>query len=85
MVSLRPKHSEKDPEFESDFESLVKAAFSHRRKTLSNSFSKHPLFGPISNSILELAAIDGSRRAEDLSVEEFEDLTRIYNKELKKD
>ncbi len=80
MVSLHPKKSLKDADFESCFEDLVKAAFSHRRKTLANSLAKHALFGPVSNSILKHAGIDGSRRAESLSVAEFENLTRIYIK-----
>jgi 16S rRNA (adenine1518-N6/adenine1519-N6)-dimethyltransferase len=85
IVSLNPKQVPKDPDFESDFESLTKAAFSHRRKTLANSLGKNPLWGPVANSILQFSGIDGSRRAEDLSVEEFETLTRIYKEKLKSD
>jgi len=85
MVSLNPKQVPKDPDFESNFESLTKAAFSHRRKTLANSLGKNALFGPVVNSILQLSGIDGSRRAEDLSVEEFETLTRIYKENFKSD
>ncbi|MEJ2247555.1 MAG: 16S rRNA (adenine(1518)-N(6)/adenine(1519)-N(6))-dimethyltransferase RsmA [Acidobacteriota bacterium] len=85
MVSLNPKQVFKDPDFESDFESLTKAAFSHRRKTLANSLGKNPLFGSVSNSILQFSGIDGSRRAEDLSVEEFETLTRVYKEKFKPD
>lgn len=83
MVSLNLKQGPKDPDFESDFESLTKAAFSHRRKTLANSLGKNPLFGAVSNSILQFSGIDGSRRAEDLSLEEFETLTRVYKEKFK--
>ena len=84
MVSLRPKQCLLDTDFESDFEDLCKAAFGHRRKTLANSLGKHPLIGPVSNRLLQHANIDGSRRAEDLSVTEFETLARVYNKEFRK-
>ena len=83
MISLRPKKVPQDSEFESDFEALCKAAFGHRRKTLANSLGKHPLYGSISNNLLQKADIDGSRRAEDLSVTEFETLARIYNENFK--
>ncbi len=84
MISLRPKQFLQDSGFESDFEDLCKAAFGHRRKTLANSLGKNPLIGPVSNRFLRHANIDGSRRAEDLSVTEFEVLARVYNKEFKK-
>jgi 16S rRNA (adenine1518-N6/adenine1519-N6)-dimethyltransferase len=85
MISLNPKQVPKDPDFESVFESLTKAAFSHRRKTLANSLAKNSLFGPVADSILQFSGIDGSRRAEDLSVEEFETLARIYKEKFKSD
>jgi len=78
MISLKPKHASHDSGFESDFECLVKAAFGHRRKTLANSLGRHPIFGDICHSLLNHAGIDGSRRAETLSVSEFELLTRVY-------
>lgn len=82
MVSLHPKKMDRDPDFERDFEALCKAAFSHRRKTLANSIGMHPRLGPVSSDLLKMTGIDGSRRAEDLSVAEFEVLARIYNKNL---
>ena len=80
MISLRPKQLPKSTDFETVFEALCKAAFGHRRKTLANSLGRHPLYGPVSSSLLRQADIDGSRRAEDLSVAEFEALARAYNK-----
>lgn len=57
------------------FRSIVRAAFSSRRKILSNSlsslFPKHK-----SEQILESSEIDGKRRAETLSIEEFGRLTQ---------
>ncbi|MBN2321009.1 MAG: ribosomal RNA small subunit methyltransferase A [Acidobacteria bacterium] len=83
MISLHPRQVPEDSDFESDLESLCKAAFGHRRKTLANSLGKHPLYGPVSKSLLQHADIDGSRRAEDLSVPEFETLARIYKEKFK--
>jgi len=57
------------------FRSIVRAAFSSRRKVLRNSlsslFPKHK-----SEQILESSEIDGKRRAETLSIEEFGRLTQ---------
>jgi 16S rRNA (adenine1518-N6/adenine1519-N6)-dimethyltransferase len=78
MVALRPKHREFDPEFEADFEAICKAAFGHRRKTLSNALAKSAVFGTIANALLNHAGINGSRRAEELSVGEYEHLASIY-------
>jgi len=83
MISLHPKKLSQDSEFEADFELLGKAAFGHRRKTLANSLGKHTVFAPIVSSLLQHANIDRSRRAETLSVEEFETLTRIYREKVK--
>lgn len=83
MVSFSPKQNPQDTELESDFESICKAAFSHRRKTLANSLGRHPVFGPVANPMLLQAGIDGARRAEQLSVAEFEILTRVYNEHFK--
>ena len=80
VISLYPKQVPRDSIFESDFETLCKAAFGHRRKTLANSLGKNPLFGPVLDSLLRNAGINGACRAEDLSVDEFETLARVYNK-----
>jgi 16S rRNA (adenine1518-N6/adenine1519-N6)-dimethyltransferase len=77
MVSIEPKDLFPDPEFEAVFESLVKASFGHRRKTLSNSLQRHARFGPVAQRILSAVGIDGSRRAEELSLAEYEALARV--------
>jgi 16S rRNA (adenine1518-N6/adenine1519-N6)-dimethyltransferase len=58
---------------ESVFFSVIKAAFSKRRKTLRNSLAGTGLFKDTdtSKSVLESVGIDPMRRAETLSVEEF--------------
>ncbi len=85
MLSLHPKRSPWTPSQERAFEVLVKAAFGHRRKTLANSLLRHPLFGERSTPLLAAAGIDGSRRAEDLSVEDYERLAQIYHARLPAD
>jgi 16S rRNA (adenine1518-N6/adenine1519-N6)-dimethyltransferase len=78
MVSFRPKPSPLGAELEADFEALCKAAFNYRRKTLENSLSRHPMFGKVASLLLKRAGIDGSRRAEQLTVQEYEHLTRAF-------
>ena len=82
MISFRPKRIGMDTAFESAFDAITKAAFSYRRKTLANSLARDPVFGSISPALLSRAAIDGSRRAEQLSVPEYEHLTRIYHNDF---
>ncbi len=77
-ISLRPGSSLLSSSIEGDFEELAKAAFSYRRKTLANSLAQHRQFGPISSALLDRAGIDGARRAEDLSVQEYEHLAVVY-------
>jgi 16S rRNA (adenine1518-N6/adenine1519-N6)-dimethyltransferase len=84
-ISFRPKRAEKvHAEFERHFEAIAKAAFSYRRKTLANSLGKNPVYGKISGELLEQAGIDGSRRAEQLSVPEYEHLAETYLKHFEK-
>ena len=83
MVSFRPKSVRKSPEFESDFDVLCKAAFAYRRKTLENSLKKHSVFGKTTGDLLHRAGIDGNRRAEDLSVQEYESLVQIFTNDFK--
>lgn len=54
---------------------VVKAAFSLRRKMLSNSLKNMGIKGEQVNKWLELAGVDGKRRAETLSLEDFAALT----------
>ena len=79
MVSFRLKPKTWDDALESGFEMLGKAAFSYRRKTLENSLSRHPVLGTVSSLLLKRAGINGSRRAEELSIPEYEHLTRTYH------
>jgi 16S rRNA (adenine1518-N6/adenine1519-N6)-dimethyltransferase len=66
---------------ENFFTSLVKAAFAQRRKMLINNLKKSKLLEGVSESFLKealkLAGIDGQRRGETLSVEEFGHLSNI--------
>jgi 16S rRNA (adenine1518-N6/adenine1519-N6)-dimethyltransferase len=78
-VAIRPIDTQMDAGLEKEFEEVCKAAFAHRRKTLANSLSKHPIIGSVATEILQKAGIDGSRRAEQLSVREYERLARILH------
>jgi 16S rRNA (adenine1518-N6/adenine1519-N6)-dimethyltransferase len=62
------------------FRRIVKAAFSQRRKTLWNCLKSADLGVTTENLILTLAecGIDGTRRGETLSLEEFAQLTRSF-------
>jgi 16S rRNA (adenine1518-N6/adenine1519-N6)-dimethyltransferase len=77
VVSLRPKANLRDSDFETAFETLTKAAFTHRRKTLQNSLRRHARLGNVSQNLLNRAGIDGSRRAEDIAVREYETLAAL--------
>jgi len=79
MVSFSLKPKIWDSALESDFETMGKAAFSYRRKTLENSLSRHPVLGKRSSLLLTRAGINGSRRAEELSVLEYEHLAQTYH------
>jgi 16S rRNA (adenine1518-N6/adenine1519-N6)-dimethyltransferase len=60
------------------FRQVVKAGFAHRRKTLLNSLLRDPLLSARHELALALerAGVDGVRRAETLSVEEFAAIER---------
>jgi 16S rRNA (adenine1518-N6/adenine1519-N6)-dimethyltransferase len=79
MVSFHLKPKIWDSALESDFEAMGKAAFSYRRKTLENSLSRNPVLGNGSSLLLSRAGINGSRRAEELSVLEYEHLAQTYH------
>lgn len=75
-IRLKPIEASTDPEDVEQFLSVVKAAFSHRRKTLFNSmrdagFDIHSL-----QLAFDCVGIDGRRRAETLTVQDFQQLTR---------
>jgi len=69
---------------EAVFSEVVKAAFGQRRKTIKNSLAGSHLAvsGKIVDAVLSEARIDGSRRAETLSVEEFVTLTNAMGRFL---
>lgn len=77
------------PEFAADdevfFSRVVKAAFSKRRKTLKNALtgSDLALEGEAAEHILKGVAIEPSRRAETLSVEEFVKLSNALGVQVK--
>ena len=79
MVSFRLKPKTWDAALEADFEAIGKAAFSYRRKTLENSLLRHAVLGKSSSLLLTRAGINGSRRAEELSVPEYEHLAQTYH------
>ncbi|HYK91134.1 MAG TPA: 16S rRNA (adenine(1518)-N(6)/adenine(1519)-N(6))-dimethyltransferase RsmA [Acidobacteriota bacterium] len=74
IIRLLPSPGLRKPEVESCFVETAKAAFAHRRKTLANSLRRHPGFWTKTAELLERAGIDGSRRPEDLTVQEYERL-----------
>jgi 16S rRNA (adenine1518-N6/adenine1519-N6)-dimethyltransferase len=66
---------------------VVKAAFSHRRKTLKNSLLASNLPDLTSESVrtaLEEAAIESRKRPESLGLEDFLRLARALGKESEK-
>ena len=65
------------------FFSVVKAAFSLRRKMLSNSLKNMGIKSERVAKWLELAGVDGKRRAETLSLEDFAKLTNSFNEAVK--
>ena len=62
---------------------VVKAAFSLRRKMLSNSLKNKGIKSEQVAKWLELAGVDGKRRAETLSLEDFAKLTNSFNEAVK--
>ena len=62
---------------------VVKAAFSLRRKMLSNSLKNMGIKSKQVAKWLELAGVDGKRRAETLSLEDFAKLTNSFNEAVK--
>jgi len=69
VVRLIPRAAPRAPRGDA-FDRVVRAAFQARRKTLRNALAQQ-LGGESANQILSLAGIDGQRRGETLSVEEF--------------
>jgi dimethyladenosine transferase (EC 2.1.1.-) len=68
------------------FFKIVKAAFSKRRKTIINALSSYEDLGIQKDDIrgvLILADIDENKRAEDLSIEDYLKLTKLFELSLK--
>ena len=76
MITLRPKVQAFDPALERCFQELAKAAFGHRRKTLTNSIRSTARFAGIVDQLLSTAEIKGTLRPEQLTVEDYERLAQ---------
>jgi 16S rRNA (adenine1518-N6/adenine1519-N6)-dimethyltransferase len=80
LVKLYPDPLLEAPLRENFFE-IIKAGFLHKRKTLRNSLSKGLAWDPAAaEKLLVEAGVDPQRRAETLSMEEWLELTRRYDK-----
>jgi len=68
------------------FNRLVKASFAQRRKMLTNNLKNAKLLEELSDSTLlsalDAAGIDGKRRGETLSIEEFGHLSNILKQNI---
>lgn len=62
---------------------IVKAAFSLRRKMISNSLKNMGIQSDQVSKWLDLAGVDGKRRAETLSLDDFAKLTNTFNQSNK--
>ncbi len=78
VVELIPRAEPLAPADARALEVLVAAAFGQRRKMLRSSLKS---LTPEAQAVLDAARIDGTRRAEELSVEEFCALARAYKGE----
>jgi 16S rRNA (adenine1518-N6/adenine1519-N6)-dimethyltransferase len=79
VVRLRPLSTARAEETPS-FRKLVRAAFQMRRKTLRNALRSLANASAV-DSALERAGLDGTRRGETLSVEEFAVLAEIWSQQ----
>lgn len=68
---------------EKRFFSVIKAAFQQRRKTLSNALKNTGMTKEQIANVLEAASIDGKRRGETLSLQEFADIANYWVKTTK--
>ena len=77
VVLLKTKHQRAlNQEEEPKFAALVKAAFAHRRKTLTNSLKDQGYDQKLMGAALEALRLSHSARAETLSIEQFIELIR---------
>lgn len=79
VVKLVVRHDEvENPAEDAHFLRIVRAAFAHRRKTLTNSLRDAGLDPDVIASGLAAAGIAGTRRAETLTIQEFVCLARSF-------
>jgi 16S rRNA (adenine1518-N6/adenine1519-N6)-dimethyltransferase len=76
-LTMHPDTQENDA-FDQHFMQTVRAAFSHRRKTLVNSFRDSGWSTPIVHDALDKVGINSNRRAETITLKEFIDLTNAF-------
>lgn len=75
-------NKERNRNLEKEFIQITKASFNMRRKTILNNLQQFFKNKEKANSILVEAGIDGTRRGESLSKEEFLKLARAYKNNL---
>ena len=78
IVVFHPYRQKWEGRLEERFREILAAAFAYRRKTVANSLRRHPMLGPMAEDLLTEAGIEGARRAEELSVREYEKLALVY-------
>ena len=78
-IRLKPVDVSDRPEDIEQFMRVVKAAFSHRRKTLLNSMRDAGFSLEALNLAFERMGIDGRRRAETLTVQDFQQFARTLS------
>ena len=71
VVRVDPVEPRLDPERERVFFALMRAAFGQRRKTLLNAVAEAAGGKEAAGGLLRRAGIDGSRRGETLTLDEF--------------
>jgi 16S rRNA (adenine1518-N6/adenine1519-N6)-dimethyltransferase len=81
VVTIRPRRRKQERSFEQAFDDVLKAGFSHRRKTLVNSLKRDGRFADAAVRFLAKAGITAGRRAESLSVVEWERLAAVVEEE----
>lgn len=85
IIKITPRRIPKDKNFAAEFFKVAKAGFSHPRKQLANNFAATFKLGRAkTEQWLESAAIQPARRAETLTVEEWESLARSLDSPAKK-
>ncbi|WP_447970256.1 16S rRNA (adenine(1518)-N(6)/adenine(1519)-N(6))-dimethyltransferase RsmA [Nitrospira sp. M1] len=78
-LRLKPACEMDRPEDIQQFVRVVKAAFSHRRKTLLNAMRDAGMVSDVLKSVFERTGIHGGRRAETLTVQDFQRLAHMLS------